>query len=236
MGKKLQEFISVAESYLGTSTGTKGHRELIDIYNTIDPLPRDYRMSTSDPWCAAFISAIAKKCDLTNIIYPECSCSMMLRTYLDNGNWIEDESMCPKVGDLCFYCWSDPTVKDDCITPPDHVGFVYYVSSGKVYFKTIEGNRNGTVTQVLHTVNEQYLRGFARPKWFLVDKTDHWGECTACDINSTEPSGDCEMCYAKDFVVDNRIFIGDEKGFRWDEPMTREEFAVALQRFYFNML
>ena len=56
--------VDAAKSYLGFSEASGKHRRIIDIYNEQgkQPLPRGYRVTYSDAWCATFISAIAIQC------------------------------------------------------------------------------------------------------------------------------------------------------------------------------
>ena len=62
-----------AESWLGHGEADGTHREIIDIYNRIRPLPRGVRLGYGDPWCAAFVSAVGAALGLTDTILPECS-------------------------------------------------------------------------------------------------------------------------------------------------------------------
>ena len=47
-----------AAQWLGAKEGTKEHREILAVYNSIRPLPRGYKVRESDAWCAAFVSAV----------------------------------------------------------------------------------------------------------------------------------------------------------------------------------
>ena len=136
------------------------HKMIVDIYNNIKPLPRGYRLSYSDPWCAAFVSAMAKLCGLLNVVYPECSCEQMIELYKKAGRWVEDDNHVAKPGELVFYCWSDAG-NGDCTKPADHVGVV--VSSSGVTMKIIEGNMSNAVQYRNLVVGAQYIRGFAIP-------------------------------------------------------------------------
>ncbi len=70
--------IAQAKSWLGRKEADGSHRAIIDTYNRIKPLPRGYRMSYTDPWCAAYVSAVGAACGLTQIILPECGCDYMI--------------------------------------------------------------------------------------------------------------------------------------------------------------
>ena len=58
--------VSVAEGWLGANEADGTHREIIDLYNAQDVLAQDYEVKYSDNWCAAFASAVAIQCDLTD--------------------------------------------------------------------------------------------------------------------------------------------------------------------------
>ena len=42
-----------AARWLGTKEGSQEHRKILEVYNSIDPLPRGYAVKQTDPWCAA---------------------------------------------------------------------------------------------------------------------------------------------------------------------------------------
>ena len=60
-----------AWSWKGRREADGSHREIIDIYNRITPLPRGYKLQYTDAWCAGFVSAVGAACGLTAYIYPE---------------------------------------------------------------------------------------------------------------------------------------------------------------------
>ena len=68
-----QRVCGTARAWLGRREADGGHREIIDVYNGISPLPRGYRMTYGDPWCAAFVSAVGEKAGLGALLYPECA-------------------------------------------------------------------------------------------------------------------------------------------------------------------
>ena len=75
------EVVRQARSWLGRKEADGSHREIIDLYNSIRPLPRGYRLGYDEPWCAAFVSACAQAWGLTGILFPECGCGPMLERY-----------------------------------------------------------------------------------------------------------------------------------------------------------
>lgn len=130
-------YIATATSYLGSYEGSGGHHEIVDIYNTIVPLPRGYRLTYSDDWCAGFVSAVAKKAGLLSIIFAECSCTRMGNLFNAVGG-LKPKSYTPKPGDILLYDW-DPSGNNG----PDHVGIITAVNGTTL--TVIEGNKNNTV-------------------------------------------------------------------------------------------
>lgn len=121
----------VAKNYIGIREGTQEHREIINKYNNISPIPRGYNVSYSDSWCMVFVSVIALECDYKNFPF-ECSVPIVYNDMLVNG-LITNE---PKAGDLIFYSWA-------CNNLADHVGIVDTVEGNII--TTIEGNYNDEV-------------------------------------------------------------------------------------------
>lgn len=154
--------VTKAKSWDGIQEGSNAYTTLIELYNTIDPLPVGYKLKGTDPWCAAFVSVIAELCDLTDIIYPECSVPRMMAKYQEAGGWVEADDYIPSPGDLIMYGWSDAG-RGDYIGPPDHVGIVIACEGGVITVE--EGNlRNAVATRTLR-VNGRYIRGFCVPDY-----------------------------------------------------------------------
>ena len=107
MADNRQLFVDTAKKWLGYNELNGSHKKIIDVYNTIRPLPVGYRMPYDKDWCAAFVSAVAQQCGLTDIVYPECGCERMINLYKAKGFWQEDDAYVPKPGDLVFYDWGD---------------------------------------------------------------------------------------------------------------------------------
>ena len=163
---------SVAECALkfkGRKESNGGHREIIDLYNKIRPLPRGYRMRDTDPWCAAFVSAVAYLCGLLSIIFPECGCGPMVELYKKAKRWVEDDNYLPDVGDVVFYDWQD-SGKGDNVGAPDHVGLVVAVAGKTI--TVIEGNKSDAVGLRALTRGARYVRGYGVPDYATVATGD----------------------------------------------------------------
>lgn len=155
-------YVNTAITYLGAANGSAKHTEIVRLYNSIKPLPVGYTLKTTDDWCAGFVSAMAAKCKLTDIIFPECGCGRMISLYQKAGRWVENDAYVPKLGDIIFYDWQD-SGKGDNTGSPDHVGIVASVSGRS--FKVIEGNRGNKVAYRDMSVNGNNIRGFGIPDY-----------------------------------------------------------------------
>lgn len=157
-----QNFVNTAASYIGCKEANGSHRQIIDIYNGHKPLARGYTMKYTDAWCATFVSAMAIKCGLTDIIPTECGCGQMIELFQKLGAWQENDAHVPQPGDVIFYDWDDSGVGDNTGWP-DHVGIVESVSGSDI--KVIEGNMSDAVGRRTLKVNGRYIRGYGVPKF-----------------------------------------------------------------------
>lgn len=152
--------VQTAKSYIGCKESDGSHKKIIDLYNSHKPLARSYKVKYTDAWCATFVSAVAIKCGLVDIMPTECSCGKMIDLYKAKGRWIETDSYIPAPGDLVMYDWDD-TGNGDNKGNPDHVGIVVEVANG--WITVIEGNYNDSVKYRDLKVNGRYIRGFCLP-------------------------------------------------------------------------
>lgn len=207
-----QKVVGVITGWIGAKKGSAVHHQIIDLYNTIQPLPRKARMSYTMDWCAATVSAAFQAAGLIDLIPPECSCGEMMRQAQARGIWQERDDYRPKLGDIVLYDWQD-SGKGDNRGAPDHVGIVTAV--GVEGFTVTEGNMGspshvGTRPMLY---DGRYIRGFITPNYAakagaMVDKPWYqdameWAK-TAGIMDGTRP-------------LDN---------------LTRGEAAVMLQRLY----
>lgn len=160
--ERRQKFVECCESYLGCRESDGSHRQIIDLYNTIRPLPRGYKLTYTDPWCAGFPSAVAQRCGMTDIIYPECSCDAMIELYKAAGRWQEADNHAPRIGDLIMYDWNDSGSGDNTGSA-DHVGVVAQVSGSSLTI--IEGNISDSVDYRRISVNARFIRGYCLPDY-----------------------------------------------------------------------
>lgn len=160
-------FVAQAQQYIGIRENSGAHKEIIQIYNSIRPLPRGFQMNTSLPWCAAFVSAVAQQCGMTDIVPPECSCWYMMSGFQRLGEWTERDDYVPSAGDVVFYDWQDSGAGDS-LGVPDHVGIVEQCYGSRIV--VIEGNYGDSVARRYLTVGAQYIRGYGLPNYA------HWAK------------------------------------------------------------
>jgi len=161
--KQLREkAVNTAKAWAGCKESNGTHKQIIDLYNSVKPLPRGYAVKYNDAWCATFVSAVGIAAGLSAIILCECGCGAMIDLYKAAGRWQENDAYVPDMGDIVFYDWQD-TGKGDNTGYPDHVGMVCGVSGNKI--KVIEGNKNDAVEYRDLQVNGRYIRGYGLPDY-----------------------------------------------------------------------
>lgn len=149
-------YVETARSCYGIREGSARHRELIDLYNSLNPLPRGYRMTESDDWCLMFAVSIAVKLGLTDIIFPECSCIRAKAMYQAAGRWTGDRSYVPQPGDFLLFDWQ-PNAS------PDHWATVVRVTGDTI--RTIEGNMGNRVWHRDVKIGDSRIHGYCLPDY-----------------------------------------------------------------------
>ena len=157
-----EKIVKQAQSWLGYKESNGTHRNIIDVYNADKPLPRGYKVSYTDAWCATFVTACAIKCGATDIIPKECSCNKMIELFKKLGCFVEDDAYVPLPGDIIFYDWEDTGTADNKGNS-DHVGIVEKVSDNTI--TVIEGNYSNSCKRRTIKVNGRYIRGYGVPKY-----------------------------------------------------------------------
>ena len=153
------KFIDTAISYLGTIEGDSKHHEIVDIYNTISPLPRGYSATYNDSWCMIFVSAIAKLCEISNTEFPyECSCQKAYNNATDLG--LTTDTI--RTGNLIFYDWNN----NDTL---DHVGIITCITND--ILTVIEGNKSDSVAYRQISKNSSYIKGYVTVPIISTDGT-----------------------------------------------------------------
>ena len=159
--KLRQSVVSVMQGWLGSVRGDEKHLEILSLYNGYKPLPRGYKMTTADHYCAATASAAYIKAGLDKLSVVECSASKLIELAKAKKIWQENDAHVPQPGDIVVYDWQDDG-KGDNTGVPDHVGIVETVDSGTM--SIIEGNRPlGKVARHTLVINGRYIRGYICP-------------------------------------------------------------------------
>ena len=156
------KLVQTAEGYLGCREDNGTHCKIIDIYNTHDPLAMDYVVQYTDSWCSTFVSAMAIRCGLTDIIPTECGCERHIGLFQELGRWEEDDNAIPLPGDLIFYDW-DMEDWGESTGWSDHVGIV--VGTKWPFVKVIEGNKDDCVSYRVLLLGDKIIRGYGRPDY-----------------------------------------------------------------------
>ena len=128
--------VEVAMACVGTKEGSQEHKTIIDIYNGYMDKVRPFKMSMSDPWCAAFVSACFIAAGLGKAIPIECSCYNMRQTAEKRRMLRDPGRYVPKPGDIVFYKMPGKKVVS-------HTGIVKSVEGSNM--EVIEGNYKDSV-------------------------------------------------------------------------------------------
>lgn len=161
------DVVKTAQSWLGKNEADGSFQVILDLYNAHRPLPRNYRLTKQDPWCAGTLSALAIANGLTRILPVECSCSRMIAQLRALDAWVERDSYHPSAGDLLFYDWDDSSAdsSQDNRGAPEHVGVVEQVNNGHI--TVIEGNKDRAVARRVLPINGRFIRGYGTPNYAL---------------------------------------------------------------------
>ena len=160
-----QKVVNIAKAWLGAKESDGSFKPIIDLYNTIRPLPVGYKVQYTDEWCATYVSAVGFKAGLKDIIFPECGCGRMIALYKAKGRWQEKDSYRPSIGDVVMYDWQDGTnyASTDNTGNPDHVGIVAGINGDTITI--IEGIKGQAVAYRNLKVNGRYIRGWCLPDY-----------------------------------------------------------------------
>ena len=157
-----EKVVATAKAWIGYNEADGSHRKIVDVYNSHRPLARGYKLQYGDAWCAGFVSAVAIKCGLTDIMPTEVGVGNMIDLYRRLGRWKEQDSYIPSPADVIMYAWGDSGA-GDCQSGASHVGIV--VSCDGKTITVIEGNYHNAVDYREIAVNGRYIRGFGLPDY-----------------------------------------------------------------------
>ena len=169
----MNRLLDALAAWEGAVRGDAVHKSIVDAYNSYLPHPRGYKLTYTDDYCAAMVSAAAILCGLTDALPIECSCGEQMKWYQARGQWIEDDAHIPKVGEQVFYHWADDAdyAATDCTGAPNHTGIVTACDGQKItVFEGNKGSRHECGYRTLE-INGRYIRGFGCPQYTAEKRT-----------------------------------------------------------------
>ena len=184
MGYNRNTVVAIMQSWVGKKESDGSHKSIIDTYNKISPLPRGYRVSYTDAWCATCVSAAFHQAGYDAIFPSECGCPDMVEKAKTMGIWIENDAYVPQPGDCILYDWQDSGAGDNTGVP-DHIGMVEKVSGNTI--TVIEGNYQDSVKRRTIAVNGRYIRGYVCPKFGSTSTVTTPAKSTVC--KTADPKG-----------------------------------------------
>ena len=154
-----KKVIETAKSYLGVKEGSKEHKHIVSVFNTVKP--DGGAMTVFAPWCACYVSAVEiealGKSNAKKICPLSYNCGTIISKAKKMGIWIESDSYKPKEADWILYDWDDNGKGDDKGSP-EHVGLVEKVTSKQI--TVIEGNKHDRCERRVIKINGRFIRGF----------------------------------------------------------------------------
>lgn len=157
-GRRAQDVLNVMRSWIGYSEANGKFRQIIDLYNSHQPLARGYAVQYTDEWCDTAVSAAAIQAGCVDLIGTECGCEKHIEIFKEKGIWIEDGTIVPLPGDIILYNWDCQAQPNDGYS--DHIGYVESVSGQMI--TVMEGNYNEEVAG--EVIQGKYANGEERRK------------------------------------------------------------------------
>ena len=156
--------LRAAASLVGVRSGSAAHHQLVNDYNSINPLPVGYAVKNSDDWCDVFVTTVFQREGLSHLIGRECGVERHIQIFKRLGIWNEDGASTPKAGDIITFNWDQDSQPNNGFA--DHIGIVERVENGLIH--TIEGNSGvvGTVKRNVYRIGHGNIRGFATPRYY----------------------------------------------------------------------
>lgn len=143
-----------------TAIGMKGQRnQVVDLYNTVRPLPLGYRVKYEDLLCATYVSSIFIELGWTDIVPPNPRAWQLYENMAALDCGVPDAKRIPNVGDLIFFGINK---KVSGIT---HVGIVTEVKGKQIYYYDIQS----VVGRHTCPVGYSYIWGYGIPDYAAKD-------------------------------------------------------------------
>lgn len=157
------EVVKIAKKYVGVKQGTKKHKELVDMFNSVKP--HGEKGNYSCAWCAITWTAIQIIAGNGQKVVPySYNCGKLIEYAKKLGIWVEEDDFIPSPADGIIYYWND-SGKGDCKSGASHVGTVEKIDMKKKKITVIEGNKGTTHACGRREIgfNSRYIRGFIHP-------------------------------------------------------------------------
>ncbi len=190
---------TTARSFVGRKESDGGHKEIVDLYNKAARAHGLYVMGYTEPWCAAFTTAVAQLTGMTDIIYPECGCQRKLDKFKKANRW-KARGAVPGIGDLVFYDWTGDGIAD-------HEGMVVDVIGTSLL--VCEGNKSDEVGIRQIEKSWRFILGFGCP--------DYAGKAGEGGAKEQTPAAAVETqtkpaATSSDFTIGHRILRRGSRG------------------------
>ena len=206
-----KDVLNVMRSWLGYNEINGKYKEIIDLYNSVLPLPVNYKVQYYDEWCDTCVSAAAIKAGCADLIGRECGVGRHVDIFRRKGIWIEDGTIAPEPGYIIVYNWNKSTQPNNW--GGSHIGFVDAVTitgedeNGNLqgYIIAIEGNYSkdgGTMGYVARRripIGWGFIRGFAAPRYAETSGT------TIEEVIGREPNFELPSYFGDDLFDDRKM-------------------------------
>lgn len=187
-GRRAQDVLNVMRSWIGYSEANGKFRQIIDLYNSHQPLARGYAVQYTDEWCDTAVSAAAIQAGCVDLIGTECGCEKHIEIFKEKGIWIEDGTIVPLPGDIILYNWDCQAQPNDGYS--DHIGYVESVSGQMI-----------TVMEV----NRQLSQNEAPAEYYVVQEND-----TLSEIAKRFATTYLELAAWNGIADPNMIYVGQK--------------------------
>lgn len=212
--------VNTAAEFVGGTMGSEKHKKLIDTYNTLSTLPRGYKVSYVDDYCATGFTAWFILSGLADIITPECGVEEMVQLSNAKGMWVEDDNHVPAAGDGIVFNYITGEDGKENTGRGRHIEIVENVKDGIIY--CIGANNAGhVISREQYPVGHKYIRGFIKPNYKSKaekepsKKPKYAGEVYKCDRLNVRMGPGKTYGNLKEYPIlakGNRVDICDTKG------------------------
>ena len=98
-----QKVVDLANSWVGINEKDGSFQPLFNIYNSIDPLPSNYKLKYTDPWNAGLISAIYQQAGYADMFPCEASNARIIDRAKQMSLWFDYPGYMPDLADVVLF-------------------------------------------------------------------------------------------------------------------------------------